>query len=166
MRMLQIKLDNERAKFAFDKVNNVKLLSEKKEENSSNNEGKENGRNGEIKEGKEENSESRENKGKNDNKEVNKDKYLIACKNAPSQMKINGFGMTMAYIFSKNDSKPLYDDIVEWLSRKFYPNDKTVKSGDFLKKIVNSDSFEYMQMSKEAMTLLIWMKRFAEGMLK
>jgi len=154
MKMLQIKQDNERAKFAFEKVNKIKKMyenEEKKEnENSSGNSIKND------KEGKD-----------GDKKASKKNKYLIACKNAPSQMKVNGFGMTMAYLFSKEDSKPLYDDIVEWLNMKFYEKTgETVKGENFLKKIVSCNSSKYMQMSKETMSLLIWMKRFAEGMLK
>lgn len=151
--MLQIKLDNERAKFAFEKVSKIKSYSEKDGKKENNNNSKSNMKNNE--EG--EKDKIRENK---------KDKYLIACKNVPSQMKVNGFGMTMAYLFSKKDSRCLYNDIVDWLNLQFYHNDETIKGEEFLKKIVNADSFEYMQMSKEAMALLIWMKRFAEGMLK
>lgn len=100
-------------------------------------------------------------------KQENNKEYLSICKKAPSQIKVNGFGMTMAYLYSKKDSKQLYYDIVEWLKKRL--NDQQIKKvshESFLEIIVKCNSSVYRQMSKETMALLIWMKRFAEGMLK
>lgn len=100
-----------------------------------------------------------------------KDNYLRYCKKAPSMIKVNGFGLTMAYLYSKEESKALFQDIAVWLNMQIVKGGEScsgekIEAKDFLQDITNSNSSCYRQMSKEAMALLVWLKRFAEGLIK
>ncbi|WP_347489260.1 type III-B CRISPR module-associated protein Cmr5 [Desulfoscipio sp. XC116] len=100
--------------------------------------------------------------------EEDKTKYRARVVSMPMMIKNNGFGAAMAFYFSKqNDQdrayKAIYEQITLWLKQSgILAEDEP----DLMYKITHSSIDEYKTMTNEAMALLAWMKRFAEGMIK
>lgn len=89
---------------------------------------------------------------------------------APSMILQNGFGQALAFWLSKGTDKhmALFDIIKNWLS---YEKDdvknsfvkKTEKPVDFIKELSGMDQIKYLTAQKETLTLLEWVKRYANA---
>jgi CRISPR type III-B/RAMP module-associated protein Cmr5 len=100
-------------------------------------------------------------KGKNDEKAEKK--YRSAVLSSGALIHKAGLLQTLAFYLSKPDYRPLAEDILSWRGIKegsetapfsIYKNLLTLKDEDIIHK------------TQEARALVIWLKRFAEGMLK
>ncbi len=95
-----------------------------------------------------------------------REKYRTRIITMPMMIKTNGFGTTMAFYFSKNNSQEYYrlayEHIEEWLMQQKYLEN----SGNVMQKITSSSIDDYKLMMNETMALLEWMKRFVEGLIK
>ena len=100
------------------------------------------------------------------------DKYLQAAKSAPADVQTNGLGQTLAFWKAKGKSDEsdkngnqhyamLYKNLSTWLktSKNVASPDK-----DFLDWIMEDASIsEYRRATSEAISFLIWLRRFAEA---
>lgn len=99
--------------------------------------------------------------------EEDKTKYRARVVSIPIMIKNNGFGTTMAFYFSKRHDKEqaykkVYEQIALWLKQSGI----LAENEQLMDKITASSIDEYKIMTNEAMALVTWMKRFAEGMIK
>lgn len=112
-------IQNERAKFAYDKVCDIK--SEQKEFNT-------------------------------------------LARSTPAKIQMAGLGVTIAFLYSKQEGvhKKLYDIVEGWLKiQKIIENED-----ELMRAITESSTGKYQTMTVEVQQLLMWVKRFAEGMKK
>lgn len=95
-------------------------------------------------------------------------KYRSLVRSLPAIILSNGYGLAMAYLYSnsingKGRNKAfdyLYGHIKIWLikQRILLDNGK-----DLISNIADSDKDTYRLLESETLTLLEWLKRFAEG---
>jgi len=92
--------------------------------------------------------------------------YRSIAVKTPSLILTNGLGQTLAFLKAKGKGDPsdehevLYQHISNWLKQQLKLTD------DLLEWIVNSaNSQQYRLATMEALTLLQWLKRFAEAIL-
>lgn len=113
-------LANERAKFAFDKVSDMR---------------------------------------KNSTKDF--PTYRSLVRSLPAMILSNGYGAAMAFLYSKEGDRKLYDHLFEWLKeQELCPQ----KQNSLMEYISCSNQDIYRLLESETMALLEWLKRFAEGM--
>lgn len=91
--------------------------------------------------------------------------YLSLVRSFPIMIHNNGYAAAIAFLYSKkkgnNEYNMLYTHILEWLRDK-----KIIDNGsDLMQVITKSSNEEYRRLSNETISLLIWLKRFAEGMI-
>ncbi len=87
----------------------------------------------------------------------------------PAMILQNGFGLTMAFLLSKQTKqKEAFDQIKEWLIRYsdltkpiFQNLEKKEDNTEFLKYINKIEQKEYRMVQQEALSLLEWIKRYA-----
>jgi len=114
------------------------------------------------------------------NGEDKQKKYRGYIRNTPSIILNNGLGSTLAFMFSKRlkADGEIYNviaqNIYDWLD-KDYNNylitfKAKTKEEDKLEELVNQvielDSSEYRAVTNEILALLVWLKRFVEGMVE
>lgn len=92
-----------------------------------------------------------------DNKE-----FRSLARTFPSMLQVNGLGASIAFLQSKGGGahKFMYNLLNQWTSDKFGT------TGDLLGRIVEMDSKTYRLYTNEIVNLCIWIKRFAEGLIK
>lgn len=120
MRRLNMRnIQNERAKYAYDKVCDIK--SEQKE-------------------------------------------FTTLARSTPAKIQMAGLGVTIAFLYSKQGGvhKSLYDIVEGWLQNQ----DIIGKKDELMRAITESSTGKYQTMTVEVQQLLMWVKRFAEGMKK
>lgn len=97
-------------------------------------------------------------------KEDEKKKYLSLVRSFPILIHNNGYATATALLYSKKEGnkeyKLLYEHISNWLLK---PNIKGKE--DLMELIIKKSNEDYKRLSNETMALLIWLKRFAEGMI-
>jgi len=96
-------------------------------------------------------------------------KYRSLVRSFPAMILSNGYGLAIAFLYSKKKGKEsqiqsehgqLYKHINDWLTeQKFLSEDKK----DLMKNIAESDKDTYRLLESETLALLEWLKRFAEG---
>lgn len=96
------------------------------------------------------------------------DDYRLYSKKLPTMLLTNGLGQMLAFVKSKAKDKIayelLYNQMTSYLksnttARMSMPKDKR----DLTEWAVSCNSHEYRLITKELLTFLIWLKRFAEG---
>lgn len=104
-------------------------------------------------------------------KESTKKEYRSYLRKIPQMILSSGLGQTLAFVFAKskegNAYKLIYDQITEYLKSDFtssikMPPDKN----DLIEWVVSLDSHSYRYVTQEIISILNWLKRFAEGMIK
>lgn len=106
--------------------------------------------------------------------EKDKKEFKSFVAGLPAMILQNGFGLTMAFLLSKQkDSektkqKVAFDQIKEWVVEcseitKNYFKDTNARSNDkdFLLHINKLDQIQYRTIQQEALNLLEWIKRYA-----
>ena len=104
---------------------------------------------------------------------VENSEYKSYVKSFPAMILQNGFGNAMAFAFSKSfsDKKKktwfyVLEDIINWIKND--GKQKELKKEDvehFLDELLKKDSASYRVWQQEALALLNWTRRFAEGMI-
>lgn len=101
--------------------------------------------------------------------------YKNYTKKAIMMIKNNGLGASLAFIKAKakdNSEKPayayhkLYLHLREWFEDKretFLPN---LSGSDLVIEVVKLDSIKYRAVTLETLSLLVWLKRATEGVIK
>ncbi|MBC7248559.1 MAG: type III-B CRISPR module-associated protein Cmr5 [Actinobacteria bacterium] len=97
--------------------------------------------------------------------------YKSYVKKLPVMIKTNGLGQTLAFVKSKrskDEGKNAYDMIYEqlgdWLRK--CPNSVIQSGNDLVKSIIDLDSKDYRVATAEALSLLNWLRRFADGIIE
>lgn len=90
-------------------------------------------------------------------------KYRSLVRSLPATILNNGYGLAMAYLYSKSkeqrEARILYSHIEFWLKEQnMLPNDENLMGN-----IAKSDKDTYRMLESETFALLEWLKRFAEG---
>jgi len=101
------------------------------------------------------------------------EKYASNAKKLPALIATNGLIPTLAFLKSKEEIRPLYDTMNEWLKRKVFSKDDTMnerlKEKGFSKD--NKDVLEYLLVcdfstlrlaTMEAIAFANWLKRMVE----
>jgi CRISPR-associated protein Cmr5 len=94
---------------------------------------------------------------------INTKDYKSYVKKIPTYIQTNGLAATIAFIFAKKKSAygTIYDQIDEWLKKL-----KMKGETELIEWVVELDSPTYRRATKEIIALLMWMGRFAEGMIE
>ncbi|MCC7429834.1 type III-B CRISPR module-associated protein Cmr5, partial [bacterium] len=91
--------------------------------------------------------------------------YKSWAKKIPSMIQMNGFGQTVAFLYSKKDKDPyktFYTQISTWLKEKKFLE----QTQELVDEICKVDSAKYRLMTTETLSLFGWLRRFAEGMIE
>lgn len=104
-----------------------------------------------------------------DEVEDTQEKYASYVKKIPAMIKNHGLGQTLGFMFSKkklgNEYELLLTQFGQYLVvRKVLPAD-AIDSVQFVRAVVNLKAFEYRYVTREILSLVYWLKRFAEGRL-
>jgi CRISPR-associated protein Cmr5 len=100
-----------------------------------------------------------------DKKERNKKDYRSYLKKIPTYIQTNGLAATCAFIFSKKEKSVIYGKIYNQIDR--WLKDLEMKDEtELIEWVVELDSPTYRRATKEIIALLMWMGRFAEGMVE
>lgn len=89
----------------------------------------------------------------------------------PGMVQANGFGQAAAFFYSKRNDYPAYGVIYElvegWLCQEgqVYADFAQHESPKLLKAITQSDQYAYRQATAETQALMIWVKKFAQGLI-
>jgi len=93
--------------------------------------------------------------------------YRSIVLKAPSLLLTCGLGQTLAFLKSKAGPEQsgahgaLYDQISKWVAEKVYGS-----GGDLLQLVMEGDAHRYRLATMEALSLLGWIKRFTEALIK
>ncbi|EKO3893599.1 type III-B CRISPR module-associated protein Cmr5 [Vibrio metschnikovii] len=93
------------------------------------------------------------------------------CRRFPGMVQSNGFGQAVAFFYSKRNDYPAYGTIYtlveKWLCRdgQVYGAFNDAAEPKLLTAITQSDQNAYRQASAETQALMIWVKKFAEGLI-
>jgi CRISPR-associated protein Cmr5 len=106
------------------------------------------------------------------------DEYKQYAKKLPMMIKTNGLGASLAFYFSKAKNKSgsktaygyLLEDIGKWLKRPENSHlislSEKAEGGELLREIVGMDSPQYKSLTVEVLAYLLWLRRFADGIIK
>jgi CRISPR-associated protein Cmr5 len=97
--------------------------------------------------------------------------YKSYVKKLAPLIQTNGFGNTIAFVYSKskldsnnnNDSDNAYAKIYKQLEK--YLTEKKLIEKDLMKSIVSVDSRKYRQLTTESLALINWWRRFVDGLI-
>jgi len=99
-----------------------------------------------------------------------KKEYKSYVKKIPMLIKTNGFGATIAFIFSKMKNNKddtynlIYKQITDWF--KDERNPFKFEINELAKDICIINSQEYRAITTETLALFTWIRRFAEGLIE
>lgn len=105
-----------------------------------------------------------------------KEQYKQYSKKLPMMIKTNGLAPTFAFMFSKDESKnegrayhQLGSDILTWL--KNAPSTQNILQGvnsfkRLIEKSIQVNSIEYNLLTVETINLLLWLRKFTEGIIR
>ena len=108
-----------------------------------------------------------------------KESYKSAAKKLPVLIKTNGLGQTLAFLKSKGGKKDkntgkkiengydkLYKQIGDWLrteaANQLVPQDEL----ELVEEVIQLNSSVYRQVTVETLSLLNWVRRFVDGLMK
>jgi CRISPR-associated protein Cmr5 len=104
-----------------------------------------------------------------------KSEYKSYVKKLPMLIKTNGLGAAIAFAFAKGSrngvpvtSNPwgvLYIQIEKWITHKEGLELMTFDENRFAKSLTETDCQTYRAVTVEVLALLMWMRRFAEGLI-
>lgn len=87
-------------------------------------------------------------------------KYRSLVRSFPAMILSNGYGLAVAYLYSKDENKTLYRQIELWLKGQNMLPDK---ARGLMDSLAHADQSTYRLLESETFALLEWLKRFAEG---
>lgn len=101
-----------------------------------------------------------------DNSQVNFESYRSYVKKMPSLIQVNGLGQALAFCYQKRkEYRVIYDQLHTWLKEK-YPKYFEEHKKEFVEVVIGLNSADYRVLTMEALALLNWMRKFADGMAK
>jgi len=90
------------------------------------------------------------------NLKADKKKFKTEARRVSSLIISNGLLPTLAFLKSKEERKPVYDIIAQWLKHKGFCKN------DALEELLNSDAIKLRLATMEAFELANWLKRIVE----
>lgn len=104
------------------------------------------------------------------------DKYRSYAKDLPMRIKTNGLGAALAFVRAKSSSggadgeayRLLYEHLSDWLdtdARSYLLAPAVAESDDLVEQVVSLDSSAYRAVTREVLSLLSWLRRFADGLI-
>jgi CRISPR-associated protein Cmr5 len=103
------------------------------------------------------------------------DKYKAYVKRIPMLIKTNGLGPTFAFVKSKGEKRMgypknaydlIYEQTKEWLKKDEKGLLNLNDADDLVEKIISLDSATYRAVTSEVLSFLVWLKRFADGLIE
>lgn len=102
--------------------------------------------------------------------------YRSVIRKVPAMIGMNGFGQTLAFLLSKEgqDARGLipkkaegrvYKDVEDWLLSSESPVAWNSGKSALIERVVEDDSSVYRQATQEALSYVVWLKRFAEALI-
>jgi CRISPR-associated protein Cmr5 len=103
-------------------------------------------------------------------------RYGTLARNMAALIQVNGLGQTLAFVYSKaklaekpdkrsdkdHANEQIFYDLSKWVKKSLV---KEEQKEDLLQIITRESSAFYQRATVEAMGLIIWLRRFAEGVL-
>ncbi|NBJ68370.1 MULTISPECIES: type III-B CRISPR module-associated protein Cmr5 [Clostridia] len=88
--------------------------------------------------------------------------FRSIARSTPARIQMTGLATTAAFLFAKNElaHQALFNMIHEWLKKR-----KIIENDQLMEAITGADLTTYRVMTNEIQQFLIWVKRFAEGMI-
>lgn len=86
-------------------------------------------------------------------------KYKAKVNGAPALIQSCGLGPALAFMMAKGDFSDYPNHLSKWILK-----DERAVGRDLMKKIMDSDSTHYREMTMEAFAITNWLKRFAATM--
>ncbi|WP_243293115.1 type III-B CRISPR module-associated protein Cmr5 [Bacillus sp. FJAT-47783] len=100
------------------------------------------------------------------NTKVSFDQYRSYVKKLPSLIQVNGFGQALAFCFQKgNEYRIIYDQLHERLKKTFSHYFEGSEE-EFVEVVISLNSQDYRLLTMEALAILNWMRKFADGFAK
>ena len=110
------------------------------------------------------------------NRITKKSEYKAYVKKIPMLIKANGLGATFAYVNAKSSAETdkagyafhlLYQHTTGWLKQepKGLISDRLIND-NLVKVLIELNSPEYRAVTNEVLAFFVWLKRFAEGLIK
>lgn len=96
-----------------------------------------------------------------------KSDFRSLARSFPTIVQANGLTVAVALLYSKKDKNAhgkMYGMISKWLHKKEHISEG--EKNDLMNAIANIESDKLRLATAEVMALLVWIKRFAEGMFK
>jgi len=91
----------------------------------------------------------------------------------PAMIQSNGFGQALAFYYAKRENYAaygvVYQMIEDWLCQSgqvYATTQGAVSPPRLLRAIVSSDQVAYRRAQAETMALLLWLKKFAEALIR
>lgn len=111
------------------------------------------------------------------NIKCNESNFRSLARSFPTMVHANGIVAAVAFLYAKkgkntenkktSEHKEMYEILSEWLLRtRCFSENKKDKESELMQAVTVMDNEELRRTTTEAMALLIWIKRFAEGMFK
>ena len=104
--------------------------------------------------------------------EKTKDRYATLARKLPSYLQVSGLGQTMAFLYSKDDggAQLLFNQLGEYLRASSVHSDERANAAksqrnNHIEWLVNRSPDEYRRLTREAVVIADWVKRFAAGRL-
>lgn len=89
--------------------------------------------------------------------------FFTLARSAPAEVQMSGLSTLVSVLFSKTNAnssqKLLYEIIRDWLKTR-----RLITGDDLVEAITQADIGNYRLLTNETQQLLVWVKRFAEGM--
>lgn len=92
--------------------------------------------------------------------------YRALVRSLPSMIQVNGFAAAVAFLYAKRKNDPhnkVYLSIFNWLKQQKILNSD---EKELMEAVTKQSRDGYKRMTWETMSLLSWIKRFAEGMIE
>ena len=102
------------------------------------------------------------------------EKLLTFIRKMPVQILQNGLGQTLAYLLAdaaRNTtpqgapSRQLYGFLETWLCEAEHPCQVYNGEGELIDQLISGSRPEYMRAQQEVLTVLVWLKKFADAWL-
>ncbi|MCS7459006.1 type III-B CRISPR module-associated protein Cmr5 [Paenibacillus doosanensis] len=101
------------------------------------------------------------------NKDRTKKEYRSLVRSLPSMIQTNGYAAVIAFLYSKRlknePHRQVYQTIFNWLKQQEVLNNS---DKELIEAVTKQTRDGYKRMTWESMSLLDWIKRFAEGMIE
>jgi CRISPR-associated protein Cmr5 len=97
------------------------------------------------------------------NKADSWDEYKSGVRKLPVLIKTNGLGQALAFIKNRKNFPKIYDQLADWLQEKDQKH-LVPQEGELVQQVIQMPSATYRQVTVETLALLMWMRRFVDGL--